>query len=113
MWLKTYILGLDAREKSIWEMEETRSGGEFVGSSVEPCGQREEAECHGREREDIFCSGILEEHESKMPERGISSKKDKHSSCCKKSKGLLAFVCSTCVNGEQCWLSALQPCFQK
>lgn len=61
----------------------------------------------------IFYSGILEEYESKRPERGISSKKDKHSSCCKKSKGLLAFVCTACVNGEQHWLSALQPCFQK
>lgn len=34
----------------MWEMEETRPEGEFIGSSVEPCGQREEAECHGRER---------------------------------------------------------------
>lgn len=50
MWLKTYVLELDAKEKSMWEMEEPRPEGEFVGSSVEPCGQREEAECHGRER---------------------------------------------------------------
>lgn len=50
MWLKTYVLELDAKEKSVWEMEETSPEGEFIGSSVEPCGQREEAECHGRER---------------------------------------------------------------
>lgn len=45
---------LDPKEKGMWEMEETRAEGEFegefVGSSAEPCGQREEAECHGRER---------------------------------------------------------------
>lgn len=101
----------------MWEMEETRPEGEFEGefvdSSVDPCGQREKAECHGRERNFFFCSGILEEYESKRPEGGTSSKKDKHCSCCKKSKGLLTFVCSACVKGEQHWLSALQPCFQK
>lgn len=45
-----YVLELDVREESIWEMEETRPKGEFVRTCVEPCGQRKQAKCHGRER---------------------------------------------------------------
>lgn len=30
-------------------MEEARAKGEFVWACVEPCGQRKQAECHGRE----------------------------------------------------------------
>lgn len=38
----------------MWEMKETRPEGEFLGSSIEPCGQREEVEWHGREKKIFF-----------------------------------------------------------
>lgn len=38
----------------MWEMKETRPEGEFLGSSIEPCGQREEVEWHGREKKSFL-----------------------------------------------------------
>lgn len=87
MWLKTYILGLDAREKSMWEMEETRPGGEFVGSSVEPCGQREEAECHGREKRYFFAVVFWRNMNQRCQKEELAVKRTSTPAVARKAKG--------------------------
>lgn len=73
-------------------MEETRPEGEFEGefvdSSVDPCGQREKAECHGRERNIFFFAVVFWRN---MNQRGqkeeLAVKRTSTAAVARKAKG--------------------------